>query len=84
MKLKKGEFVIQLELGEIDLFDLVHNSPELDYLTNLKESLVQKGFYKQAKPHELCVNTLAALIAYIDELNCLMDTSEASKDDSIH
>lgn len=84
MKLKKGEFVIQLELGEIDLFDLVHNSPELDYLTSLKESLVQKGFYKQAKSHELCVNTLAALIAYIDELNCLMDTSEASKDDSIH
>ena len=84
MKIKKGNFVIQLEQGEIDLYDLVHNSPELDYLTNLKESLVQKGFYKQAKPHELCINTIAALIAYIDELNCLMDTEEAKDDDLIH
>jgi hypothetical protein len=83
MKLRKGDYVIAIEGGEVDLYDLVNNLQELEYLTKIKESLLDDGLYPLNKDYELCINSLAALIIYIDELSILMDTSD-SKDDSIH
>jgi len=81
MKLRKGDYVIAIEGGEIDLYDLVNNLQELEYLTKIKESLIDDGLYPPNEDYELCINSLAALIIYIDELSILMDTSDQTQKD---
>lgn len=81
MKLKKGEYIIAIEGGEVDLFDLVNNIQELEYITKIKESLCDDGLFPASKDYEICINSIAAMIVYIDELSVLMDTSDSTRKD---
>lgn len=81
MNLKKGEYIIAIEGGEIDLYDLVHNSQEFEYVSKIKESLEDEGLFPSPKYGELDILSIAAIIVYIDELSVLMsDENSSSKD----
>jgi hypothetical protein len=79
MKLKKGSYTIGLDGGEIDLFDLVNNPQELEYLAKIREDLALTGLHKRVSSTEFDVLSAAALIYYIDELCILLDDSETNK-----
>ncbi len=79
MKLQKGTYTINLENGEIDLYDILNNPDELNYLTKIKEDLALTGLHKRVGPHEFDILTAAALIYYIDELCILLDDTHTNK-----
>jgi len=84
MKLKKGDYTIDTPVGEIDIFELIKNKDELDYIRKVKESLVSEGLYPEPRQGQLCINSICAFIIYLNELSILLDDSNPKSKDNVH
>lgn len=83
MKAKEGEFSIELDVGIIDLVNILKDEIENRVLSDLKSEFEASGKFPKCKPGQFDYNSAAALLVYIESMAFAGDTTRAD-DEMIH
>lgn len=73
MRAKAGEYSLHLNLGIFDLVSLRDDKIEGQVLNELKNDLLRQGKFPEPKQGQICWNSIAAFVVYIESVALIND-----------